>query len=985
MCKTIYRQGRRWPYGAFLFSLLPLIMLFTSATVLSQTVVINMPLSGLRDTVMAQGTYYTLYDDGGDTGNYSNNVNAYYQFIAPAGTQIRATGSYNTESCCDYICIYNGTASNNNNYTRYNGEGNVNFESTGNVVTVYFHSDGSIIREGFAITFHYVRYCDGITQITDSATTHSVHLSWVDTTSASNWWVLYGTNRAALTDTVTTQQTQVVLTDLTPATTYYYCIYNHPLSDSSCVRPIDTVKTHCNEDNACDLFSNLNTCLVTGYYGIYSDPMMHEGIVEGRHTLMTTPGYDPYTHDLLSVIPPGETYAIRLGNNSVGYQAECLVYEYTVDTALHNLLIMKYAAVMQNPHHVNSRQPRFKFDVLDDQMQPLDTACYSADFVSNDSLGWNIGTSNALWKDWTTVGVDLDNLHGQTIYIKLTTYDCNEGGHFGYAYFYLKCDNKTIQATACGDTVANTFTAPSGFTYRWYLATAPDSTLSTAQSLSVDNAGTYCCAMSMVGATGTDCSFVMQATAGHRYPYALLSATLTDTSTCYRGYQFRDNSVITTDPDHNSLTTERCETSLWDFGDGETSTERNPLHYYTPGVYRVTLTSTIGERHCVDTARQTLIVTSPCTIYDTVDVTICEGESYPLFDTIVQDTGTYERDSLFLHRVLYLHHSYQANNDTMVISICNGESFEIGGQYYDTTGYYVNILTNRYGCDSVIRLMLTVHSKYDTSITIHLCEGEYYQVGNRQYGLTGNYTDTLTSIYGCDSIVRMNLTIYPVYEQLVEQNICAGDVFDYAGGEYTETGVYVITNQSQYACDSNTILHIEVTNLPLMEFQMEPGKASLDHPIVRLSDHSRHVSSREWMINGTTLSDEAVVYYHYPIDQDSVLVTLVACSQQNCCDSLTKVLYFDNPQLWAANVFTPDENTNNMFCTKEDGLCSQWVDIYTRGGALVAHFDGLTTCWDGRYEGKLCSQDTYVYIIRYTTTAEPRNERVKKGTVTLLR
>lgn len=84
-------------------------------------------------------------------------------------------------------------------------------------------------------------------------------------------------------------------------------------------------------------------------------------------------------------------------------------------------------------------------------------------------------------------------------------------------------------------------------------------------------------------------------------------------------------------------------------------------------------------------------------------------------------------------------------------------------------------------------------------------------------------------------------------------------------------------------------------------------------------------------------------------------------------------------------MFTPDENTNNLFCIKEGSLHSQWVDIYTRGGALVAHFDGLTTCWDGRYEGKLCPQDTYVYIIRYTTNAEPRNERVKKGTVTLLR
>jgi hypothetical protein len=35
--------------------------------------------------------------------------------------------------------------------------------------------------------------------------------------------------------------------------------------------------------------------------------------------------------------------------------------------------------------------------------------------------------STIIWKDWTTVGVDIAPYHGEDIKIRLTTYDCKDG------------------------------------------------------------------------------------------------------------------------------------------------------------------------------------------------------------------------------------------------------------------------------------------------------------------------------------------------------------------------------------------------------------------------------------------------------------------------------------------------------------------------------------------------------------------------------
>ncbi|UPT65222.1 MAG: hypothetical protein M0D57_11635 [Sphingobacteriales bacterium JAD_PAG50586_3] len=54
------------------------------------------------------------------------------------------------------------------------------------------------------------------------------------------------------------------------------------------------------------------------------------GIVAGRHTIMTGAGIDPNSCGQVPVVAPGSTFSARLGNAGSGSQAERLIYTFNV-------------------------------------------------------------------------------------------------------------------------------------------------------------------------------------------------------------------------------------------------------------------------------------------------------------------------------------------------------------------------------------------------------------------------------------------------------------------------------------------------------------------------------------------------------------------------------------------------------------------------------------------------------------------------------
>lgn len=104
---------------------------------------------------------FKLYDDGGKDGNYSQSYNGYLLITVPDNYVIKMTGTAYTESTSwDYLKFYDGTNTSAPNIGGIIGgkvsSPNVNVESSGNSLLVYFYSDGSNEYSGLDLTAEIV-------------------------------------------------------------------------------------------------------------------------------------------------------------------------------------------------------------------------------------------------------------------------------------------------------------------------------------------------------------------------------------------------------------------------------------------------------------------------------------------------------------------------------------------------------------------------------------------------------------------------------------------------------------------------------------------------------------------------------------------------------------------------------------------------------------------------------------------------------------
>ena len=546
--------------------------------------------------------------------------------------------------------------------------------------------------------------------------------------------------------------------------------------------------------------TNLTAEYTSCTYGSYSNPRSHMGIVDygslsalSRHTVhYDTTEFDPRTGGLLRTIPEGAEASVRLGNwtsNSSSPEAESVTYSLFVDPASFDLLILKYAAVLQDPEHSSAQQPRFSIEILDENNQLIDSRCGAADFIANASLGWNEAPGDVLWKDWTTVGLDMSAYANQTIRIRLTTYDCGEGSHYGYAYFTLDCLLKNIRSEYCGEVESNIFTMPDGFNYNWYTDTIDKTTLFTTQSINIPTSSiTYYCDVSFVD--NQSCYFTMSAFAGTRYPLALFDSTVS-LNNCQFYVQFNNLSTISSDGVTPIGTGEGCETAFWDFGNGMTSTDYNGSTVYTtPGTYQVMLISYLGGGSCADTIIKPIVLEYPSA---TPSIT---GPAHRCFgnpeDTVRVSGGI----------------SYLWLTDDTTVNVF--DSLAVAAPETDTT--LLCIVTNPDGCTDTLAHTITVHPVYDLHDTLALCPTQLPYTWGDTLLTTGDTLYALQRItqYGCDSAATLALSVYSVGGSDTTALVCDSlrwyDTLFYL----TPTLIPTHTLADIHGCDSTLSLHLTV-------------------------------------------------------------------------------------------------------------------------------------------------------------------------------
>lgn len=508
----------------------------------------------------------------------------------------------------------------------------------------------------------------------------------------------------------------------------------------------------------CMDYLNFDDPDVQPQYGYFSCPWcygtnkMDYGFLspDSRHTEHHYPrDYDARTNYKLRTFPEGQPAAVRLGNWRTGAEAEDIVYNLYVTKDM-GILQLRYALVMQLPGHLSSQQPRFTLEFLD-SLGVLIDSCGYVDFTASPDLeasgdGWHRehvdGEADVIWKDWTLVGLNMRNYIGRNIKIRITSKDCSEGAHYGYAYFTLACSPGTMEGIHCG-MKPDHFTVDEGFFYRWYrkydnpiVVLGRDRTYQLTNSI---DTATYC--VDLINMLDTNCYFTMEASSLAYIPHSAGGAKY-DPTNCQNYVQMVDSSTtqgVYWTPTGQKVVVKSltgAEEYLWDFGPYGTSTEKTP-------------------RVAVADGGDTLHVE----LHTFMENKLCE-------DIIAFD---FPVPPLEIKRNVETHY------------FCRGGSIDLYGKTYTEEGDFIDTAKAWTGCDSLSILAI----RYFLADTIHyydtLCVSDGSLIWNGQtITSTGEYFASIKSmIFDCDSIYNvLHLYAHPELSMAVnytQQSLCAGN------------------------------------------------------------------------------------------------------------------------------------------------------------------------------------------------------------------
>jgi|GEM_PF-6583943 len=216
--------------------------------------------------------------------------------------------------------------------------------------------------------------------------------------------------------------------------------------------------------------------------------------------------------------------------------------------------------------------------------------------------------------------------------------------------------------------------------------------------------------------------------------------------------------------------------------------------------------------------------------------TICNNEYYTEHNFNVNTTDTHIQHLSNIHgadSMVYLYLTVMPTYDTTINEqICYGDIYQENNFYIDTRNY-ANVINDslvsfqkdsvsQYGCDSIIRLNLLIHPIYDTSISVEICDNETFNFNGSILNVAGDYDTILHTINGCDSLVHLNLIVYQTYDTIITDSICFGATYTLNNFNESEAGFYVQNLQSEFGCDS--IVHLE---LKVMNFNDTLNSATL--------------------------------------------------------------------------------------------------------------------------------------------------------------
>ena len=199
------------------------------------------------------------------------------------------------------------------------------------------------------------------------------------------------------------------------------------------------------------------------------------------------------------------------------------------------------------------------------------------------------------------------------------------------------------------------------------------------------------------------------------------------------------------------------------------------------------------------------------------DTLLCHGVTCEWRDLQLTAAGTYKDtiknqldcDSvIYILNLKYLPDVQYIEEDTL---LCHGVTCNWRELEFESAGTYKDTIKNQLDCDSVIYILNLEYLPDVQNFTTDtaLCYGEVCDWHGVTYKESGIYHDTIRNILCCDSLIYiLNLVIYPEIPITHVVDTMAGAEYHWNDQIYTHGGDYTVTLPAITGCDSVVILHL---------------------------------------------------------------------------------------------------------------------------------------------------------------------------------
>lgn len=243
-----------------------------------------------------------------------------------------------------------------------------------------------------------------------------------------------------------------------------------------------------------------------------------------------------------------------------------------------------------------------------------------------------------------------------------------------------------------------------------------------------------------------------------------------------------------------------CDSYTWS-ANGQT--------YTSSGTYTANLYNSFG---CDSTATLNLTINQGYS--NTETVSSCGSYVWPVNGQTYTNSGTYTESFTTTNgcdSIITLDLTLQGAFTTSEnITTCDQYTWSANGQTYNTSGSYTETLTSINGCDSIVTLNLMINSGLSSTETVSACDQYVWPVNGQTYSSSGNYSELLTSIDGCDSTVNLDLTIDNAFSNTETVSDCSSYTWPVNGQTYTNSGSYTETLTNMDGCDSTLTLDLTI-------------------------------------------------------------------------------------------------------------------------------------------------------------------------------